>query len=336
MASIASGVWQPGQRVPVRRAMAVQYGATIVTIQKALAELERSGIVRSDGWQGTFVSRRPPCLCRFGLLLPDPADADGSYPSRFYTSLAMAVREHGRQPEAEWVVYDDLLAGGSARKRLRKDLAGHHLAGLAVVFARPMLPLVREILPCQVPIMQIGGPAAEPGCQHLDYDRAALASLVSSRLLAAGSRRPMVAVLANIDQAHFTAIRAILHQQGIDPAPGAIMGFDHAHTAWIHEWMPGQWSRPAGQRPDGMLILDDNFIEAASLGLGGLGLIPGRDLPVVAYSNLPYHHLPSGFLGVGCDSRVILKLAQEGLRAARGGGPVPAVLIPMRSADEPA
>lgn len=329
VAEIAAGRMVPGQRIQARREMALRYDATIVTVQKALAELEAAGIVRSEGWQGTFVCDHPPCLRRFGLLLPDLPGSEGGYTSRFHGSLSIAAVEHGRRDGCEWIVYDGLLAGGKALKKLRADLAGHRLAGLVAPFVRPLRPLIGDLLAYRVPLVQIGGAVPDPGCHHLDFDRRHLNELAARRLLAAGSRQPMVAVLANTASAHFSGLVQTLERMGISLAPGAVMGFDAAYAGWIGQWMAGQLAQPRARRPDGLLIMDDNFIDAAQEGLSGLTIAAGRELPVVAYVNLPYQRMPEGFLGIGCDSTVILEMAREELQGLRRGEIPPARLIPM-------
>jgi DNA-binding LacI/PurR family transcriptional regulator len=333
VATIASGELVPGQRMLARRSMVEKYQATIVTVQKALAQLEEAGVVRSDGWQGTFVSEHPPCLTRFGILIPDLRDDDGRFPSLYFDSLATTAKEVGKVRECEWVVFDGLLASGKRLKTLRSDLAHHRLAGLATLFSRQMVPLIQELTSYNVPILQIGGPAPLPGCRHLDFDRATLAALVARRLVDAGSHAPLVAVLGNTDPSHLDVYRQALAQHRLELAPGAMMGFDHRHPGWLGEWLAGQWQRPAGQRPDGLLLLDDNFIGSAAQAMDRLGIVAGRDLPVVAYVNYPCDRLPAGCIGVGCDSRVVLRMASEELLRARRGQPASAEPIPMMSPD---
>lgn len=52
---IADGRWQPGDRLPPVRDLAVVHGVTAVTIGRALADLEADGVVRREHGVGTFV-----------------------------------------------------------------------------------------------------------------------------------------------------------------------------------------------------------------------------------------------------------------------------------------
>ncbi len=54
---IVSGVLQPGQRLPSVRAFAEEAGVNPNTMQKALTELERSGLIYSQRTAGHFVTQ---------------------------------------------------------------------------------------------------------------------------------------------------------------------------------------------------------------------------------------------------------------------------------------
>lgn len=54
---ILSGAWAPGTRVPFEHELAVQYGCARMTVNKAVAELARAGLVERRRKAGTFVAR---------------------------------------------------------------------------------------------------------------------------------------------------------------------------------------------------------------------------------------------------------------------------------------
>ena len=53
---IVSGKYQPGDKLPSVRDLAAQAGVNPNTMQKALAELERDGLVKSQRTSGRFVT----------------------------------------------------------------------------------------------------------------------------------------------------------------------------------------------------------------------------------------------------------------------------------------
>lgn len=55
---IATGDWAPGQKLPSVRELAVEAGVNPNTMQKALAELEREGLLYAKRTAGRFVAER--------------------------------------------------------------------------------------------------------------------------------------------------------------------------------------------------------------------------------------------------------------------------------------
>ena len=53
---IAAGVYAPGERLPAVRELALEAGVNPNTVQRALAELERDGLVYSQRTSGRFVT----------------------------------------------------------------------------------------------------------------------------------------------------------------------------------------------------------------------------------------------------------------------------------------
>lgn len=49
---IRSGVWGPGQRLPIRSELVKQYNTTVATLQKAMDELSADGFIISAGKRG--------------------------------------------------------------------------------------------------------------------------------------------------------------------------------------------------------------------------------------------------------------------------------------------
>ena len=48
---------------------------------------------------------------------------------------------------------------------------------------------------------------------------------------------------------------------------------------------------PKNQRPDGLLVLDDNLLEHVLGGLEDVGVKPGKDVQIISRTNWPVEHL---------------------------------------------
>lgn len=54
---VLTGQWQPGERIPGVRELAVEFGVNPNTMQRSLAELERDGLLHSERTAGRFITR---------------------------------------------------------------------------------------------------------------------------------------------------------------------------------------------------------------------------------------------------------------------------------------
>src|SRR5450756_451880 len=69
---IHSGLWAPGFRIPGEIELAASFGASRVTLARALRDLQQQGVVKRIAGSGTFVSEPGSETGRlFGLLIPE-------------------------------------------------------------------------------------------------------------------------------------------------------------------------------------------------------------------------------------------------------------------------
>ena len=61
-AQIASGMYQPGQRLPSVREFAADAGVNPNTMQRAMAEMEREGLVYTERTSGRFLTKETEVL----------------------------------------------------------------------------------------------------------------------------------------------------------------------------------------------------------------------------------------------------------------------------------
>ena len=70
-AKIVSGEYPPGQRIPPVRELAAEAGVNPNTVQRALADLEREGLVFSQRTAGRFVTENENMITNAKLRLAD-------------------------------------------------------------------------------------------------------------------------------------------------------------------------------------------------------------------------------------------------------------------------
>ena len=69
--AIVSGIYAPGEKLPSVRELAVEAGVNPNTVQRALADLEREGLVFSQRTAGRFVTENENMITNARLRLAD-------------------------------------------------------------------------------------------------------------------------------------------------------------------------------------------------------------------------------------------------------------------------
>jgi GntR family transcriptional regulator of arabinose operon len=119
---IVSGQFPPGTRLPSEAQLEARFGASRITVGRALRDLQRAGLVARRVGSGTYVEApRDVARHTLGVLVPDAADTDIFEP--MLEGLMTAPQAEGvafvrgglpRQPEARaaaaWAVTEQYLA----------------------------------------------------------------------------------------------------------------------------------------------------------------------------------------------------------------------------------
>ncbi|MBR4701354.1 MAG: GntR family transcriptional regulator [Oscillospiraceae bacterium] len=72
---IVSGALAPGEKLPAVRTFAMEAGVNPNTMQRALAELERNGLIYSQRTSGHFVTDRPEAIAAVRVQLAEEQTA---------------------------------------------------------------------------------------------------------------------------------------------------------------------------------------------------------------------------------------------------------------------
>ncbi|MBA3684116.1 MAG: GntR family transcriptional regulator [Planctomycetes bacterium] len=332
---ILDGSWAPGTRLPTRLEMQVRFSAASVTVQRALDRLIADGFVVSRGRLGTFVVEHPPSTCHYALFIPwEP----GKETVHFWTALANEARAITRRAGPRRVsvfVGANGNADSEGQRRLIRDLRLQRLAGIIFavnpfqVMDTPVVthPGVPRIAIMDTPIKGIAAAA-------LDHDEFFAKALDHFQ----ARRRTRVAVLSvhgaegqyrkrTLDG---LAARCLVTRpywwHTIDPV-NAIGARAIAHLLM---------NRSQHERPDALLISDDNLVEHATEGLRASGVRVPEDVDVVVHCNFPWPTpsvLPVRRLGF--DARDVLDRCLQWIDATRAGAaPGQIVRVPARFEDE--
>ena len=335
---IVGGVFPPGTKLPTRTELEQEFGVSAATLQGAMDHLSRDGFIESKGRNGTFVAETAPWLSTFAVLMPDRLETIRGQVCSFWTAI---LNELYAVEKAQRVKLPVSYGFGPLHLRpdefadftkIIADLRAHRLGGLIFVTNPEYFdgtPLATEPVP-RVAVKN----KALPGVPAVYPDLRAMIERSLDYLKARGRRAIAV---AGITFAHLGGCQWIESQIA---ARGMI-----SRQFWNLQLDPNQAENVrvcanllmhCSERPDGILIADDNLVPNFTAGLLASGVRTSDHLEIVAHANFPW---PTQSMvpvrRIGFDVHRLLEVCIEIIAAQRDGKPVPELtLLPPVMQDE--
>ncbi len=329
---IVEGHFRPGARMPIRAELQRNFAASCITVQRVVDRLARDGLVEARGPLGTFVVDRPPHLHRIALVFPNasgPANRWNSY----YAALSRAAEDLRR----DGLLIDQFCAEPARQStpdfdQLQNLCRDGLLAGL--IFASP-------------PEQWTGTPVSDAplprvslsACQHPDAivshpDQDSFITHAVAHLAQIGSRRPAVIAGTQVTE-HPNRWTQCFAEAGIPLRPQWLLGADLEHPSSatrLARLLAAPWS---GERPDALVIADDNFEDPVLAGLMAEGVRVGSEMQILAHANFPLQsRLAAPVVRLGFAVTSLLRHAVDEIMAMRSGRPcAPSLLLQATFAD---
>ncbi len=336
---IVGGRWKPGAQLPPRIKLASDLGTCQATLQEAVSLLVAEGFVEVGTRKtGTRVAAAPPHLSWYRLIFPFGQNDWG----QFWHALEAAARERTTE-RRKFVPFYGLSSHRSIEQfqTIVDEVRTRSVAGL--IFASSADELRKTPLLDQpgIPRVAIAFERQLPGIPKVSYDledfmTQSVKYLVSRgrrrlALLSAGGSELLSTFFERALAAHGLSSRSMWEQYAGKHAPLAAR---NVVELLMHD---GQV-----ERPDGLIVSDDNLLTAAGEGLVRAGVRVPDDLLVVAATNFP-NLVPCAVpvTRIGFDIPALLDLLVERLeQVRRGEAPpeytnVPAVFAPASAAEPP-
>jgi DNA-binding LacI/PurR family transcriptional regulator len=332
--AIRDGRYAPGSRMPTRAELQKSHGVSSVTVQRALDRLIADGFVVPRGRHGTFVVDHPPHTCTYGLIIPR-TQGDGNW-VRFWTALgneAVALTR-GKRVQINRYYGIDGERDHEDWRRLLHDIAAERLAGLLLATV-PSGMADTPVMTSNLPRIAITLRPEKTTFTPLMLDTASFIERALEHLHSLGRTR--VAILgvpghppefhkrfAECLKRYGMNTRPFWFQQVTPSSPEPAQGVAHL---LLH---PGQ-----RDRPDALIISDDNLVEHATAGIVAAGIAVPGDCAIVAHCNFPWptpSALPMRRLGY--DAREVIRSALESIDRQRRGEPAGSLVVPARFEDE--
>ena len=322
------GKLPPGARLPTYEALKQRFRTDSPTIRDAMAVLRTQGFIETHPRSGTFVVPHPPHLSHYALSFPfDPERA----PSQFFTALR-AEADKCQRPERHLSCFFNVEEHTDVEdyQRLLGLVKTRRVAGL-IFAANPYLlrrqgsPLISEPDLPRVVIEAVpelaGVPSVYPDIcgfvlQALD-DLAARGRRRAALLIAGSPGGSWSGKLAKTFVKGAAARQMTVREHWIQ---GVAASLPESARSVMHLLMhPGH-----KERPDGLVIADDNLVQPATAGLVAAGVKVPQELEVVAHTNFPWP-TPSAVpvQRLGYDIGALLALCLERIEQQRRGEPFP-------------
>jgi len=329
---ILAGELAPGEKLGTRVVLAEEFQASPHTLHRAVDILKREGFVYVVARKATYIVEHLPNRFHFAMVFGSRPSIHGEWNRLFQALVNAASHYDGSEAEPRRIsvhVGVDNHPDNREMKALLHMINTHSLAGL--IF--PEEPFASGL--AGTPLMtQPGTPRVAFRGQPLDAGTAAITfggpflEKALDHLADQGCRR--IAVLGTLgfipgEEATAAAIR----DRGMTMRPHWFLMLPLAEPECARKVAHLLLHAGQAERPDGLLIANDNLVEHAQMGIVDSGIRVGHELHLVVHANFPSavpNVLPARRLGY--DARTALTLCLELLEETLQGNPPELRTIP--------
>ena len=318
--------------MPSRADLMDRFGTTAVTITKALSHLKREGFIESRGREGTFVSHAPPHLFRYGLVLPDFPEGNGSLTFRFASMLSKVAEASSGQRPRRLAVYSNVRGESEGEEdtlRLRSDLEHRCLAGMIFTerytLANPAIARMIEQsnLPKVAILNNPDGRGVVPLRMEPFWARAA-------RYFASRGRKRVGFCFLDFDaESRWPQACDAMSNEGLATRLWWRIDVNGRCVSGVRPVIQMMLQLPVAQRPDALLICDDSLVPGVTAALVEAGAADAFD--VIAHANFPFvtpSAVPAARLGY--DAAEVLRTCVDTIDQLRSGNLAASRIVPCR------
>lgn len=283
---IVRGEFMPGSRLPSFGQLESQLQAGRTVVQQAIVALKQEGFVTSLPRKGLYITENPPHLGRYALVFPClPGHRQWS---RFHAAMCCEAKRLAQEnPSIHFVHYEgvnDERRGGEVVASLLEQVQVHRLAGVILLPETHDLAENQHVVDSRIPLIIVDGEKGQTRRPQICTDIPMMFERSMGWFKEHKRKRIAMVFMADtftwLTEKHFahcdTAYRKAWVQR---------IGRSHPQT--VDAVIELLMDYPAGKRPDGLFIADDNLVEVSLAVLVKLGLQLGRDLDVITHCNWP-------------------------------------------------
>jgi DNA-binding LacI/PurR family transcriptional regulator len=324
---ILSGQYAPGAKLPNQTELSRRFGVGNGTITLALRNLAREGFIQARPKAGTCVTSHPPHLNN--IIVAQPLKhAPTVYWSKYFVALGRAVelvREELGRPIR--LIEGFAETASAERAELDEVVRTHGLAGILFCYRPDMLSSTSILQEPGIPRVAV---MPEPPCPGIDTALVIghhFFPKALSALAALGRRRIGIVSFVELDT-ESGWLKALLDSYGMVCPPCWNIRLSFSLPEAARNVMRLMMRPEQKDRPDGLIIADDNLLEDAVAGLIAERARIPDDLAVVTHCNFPWPAFKTvPVMRLGTDVAALLRRAIELIDRRRRGEPIPPSLV---------
>jgi DNA-binding LacI/PurR family transcriptional regulator len=332
-AEIAAGAFTSGQRLPSEADLVKTFGASRITIGRALRDLQHEGLIDRRAGSGTYVRPAHPharlARSAFGLLIPDLGETEILEPIVRSLTGAPAAREHaflssGGAPDLSPADKED-AAWERCAQYIERRVAGVFFAPLELT---PNKDLINERISAAleaagIPVVLLDRPTLPYGQrEHHDLvgiDNRRAGYQITEHLVRVGAHRIAFVNLANAAStvdARRAGYREALHAAGRLPDRALMVEFDGSDMSPVARLVHDN-------PPDGIVCANDRTAGLVMHTVLALGRAIPADVRIVGIDDVHYASLlpvplttlrqPCGDIGVAAMAAMLERVTRPEL-----------------------
>lgn len=294
--AVASGEYSSGQRLPSEAELVNRFGASRITVNRALRELQLRGIIDRRAGSGSYVRVQPECAYTFGLLIPELGQTEIFEP--ICRGMALAD-EADHQHSLLWSKsLGDSAAKESQATELCRRLVTEKVAGafFAPLELTPGKDTVNQMIvetfdQAGIPIILLDRDlVGYPGRSRYDLvgiDNRRAGYAITSHLLEVGCRR--TAFVGRPGSAPTVEARIAGYREAILDSK---QGWDPRSVQRIAPWDEDAVKEMLSSiRPDGIVCANDFTAANLMKTLGTLGVVVPEQIRLAGIDDVKYASL---------------------------------------------
>ena len=317
---IVKGNLKTGERIPHRSELVSNYKVSLGTIQRAINILINDGFLISKGAFGTQVSETPPHLHCYGLAIPQaiPENCDS-----FWLTMAATAEKFNSEGRIKFNVYRGVVNDdkNSDYQRLIYDISSNCISGLILLGAGNIRNRVFIENP-SIPIVLFEETLYDPGLSSVCCDMYSFIDKSIEKLALCGRKNIAILSGVHLSSEHLSHFYKKLKEAGLSSKPqlSQAIGIDRYSLPWVKNLVHLMMQGVNGERPDGLIIANENHLPFAAEGIAMSGLLIGNDIDVIAHANFPLSQpSPVGVLRIGFDCRTLLHTCIKNITEIKNG-----------------